>query len=79
MKVYIVTDCDDELVANEAYTSILEAQRMIVNTILEGTNTFTFDCKYRALSNRYVVDIKTNGTEESQYFIQELTVIGEQE
>lgn len=74
MRIYIVTDSDGDLIANEAYTSMVEAQRAIVDLILEETNTFTFDCRYRALCNEYVVDIKMNETEEIQYFIKDLTV-----
>lgn len=74
MRIYIVTDSDGDLIANEAYTSMVEAQRAIVDIILEETNTFTFDCRYCALCNEYVVDIKMNETEEIQYFIKDLTV-----
>ena len=75
-KIYIVRDSNDEFITEEAYTSIMEAQRAIVAKILVETNTFTFDCRYGAICHEYIVSVKMDKEEEEvNYFIKELSVV----
>ena len=74
MKIYIIRDCTDELITNEAYTSIKEALHAMVAKTLENTDTFTFDCKYSAVCDEYIVVITTSD-DEIIYYIKRLPVV----